>query len=117
MRVSCFRVYEVVPVLAVFIGTVIPSTVYGQSAPAPIVSGSPSVSVGGRPAAQEGDSAGSGTAITGGSTNVFINGRPAATVGSTTGCGGTIVTGSRNVFVNGKPLATAGSTTTPCAPR
>ncbi|MCZ8184676.1 MAG: PAAR domain-containing protein [Beijerinckiaceae bacterium] len=76
------------------------------------VGGSPNVTIGGQPAARQGDGVSGGT-----SPNVFINGRPAAIQGSRTDCGGVIVGGSSNVFINGRPAATAGSATTPCLPR
>ncbi len=78
---------------------------------APIVRGSPDVSVGGAGAARQGDAVKDGAPIVQGSSNVFINGKPAAIVGGRVGCGGAIVTGSSTVFVNGKPLARAGDNT------
>lgn len=82
--------------------------------PGVITQGSGDVSVGGQPAARQGDATVGGDALIEGSPNVFINGRPAATAGGRTGCGGTTVSGSSNVFINGKPMARTGDMTTGC---
>ena len=82
---------------------------------APIVEGSPDVSVGGSGAARQGDSTKDGGPVVQGSPNVFINGKPAAVVGDGTACGGLIVGGSSSVFVNGKPLARIGDNAKGCA--
>jgi len=89
------------------------STARTQNTPALVTGGAGNVTIGGKPAARQGDTAGD-QIIIGGSPNVMINGRPAATTGSQTGCGGTITTGAPNVFINGKPMATSGSAVTPC---
>jgi uncharacterized Zn-binding protein involved in type VI secretion len=94
---------------------VIGSAAYAQAVTTPpVVTGSPSVSVEGQPAARAGDSTGSGGTVIEGSSNVFIGGRPAVRVGDRTDCG-VVVRGSKNVFVNGKPMARAGDPTV-CAP-
>ena len=80
-----------------------------------ITEGSGNVSVGGQPAARQGDATTAGDALVEGSPNVFINGRPAAVLGGKTGCGGTTVGGASNVFINGKPVARSGDLTTGCA--
>lgn len=85
-----------------------------RTMPSAVVDGAHSVTIGGRPAARQGDNTGSGAPLAGGSANVIINGRPAATVGSQTECGGTILSGSSSVFINGKPVATSGSAVSPC---
>jgi uncharacterized Zn-binding protein involved in type VI secretion len=82
-----------------------------------VVSGSPDVSVGGAPAARQGDSLKDGAPVVQGSPDVFINGKPAATAGGKTACGGAVLGGAANVFVNGKPLARAGDSATDCAHR
>lgn len=83
-------------------------------APGVITGGSGSVSVGGQPAARQGDATDQGSATVQGSPNVTINGRPAVTLGDRTGCGGLVVGGASNVFINGKPVARAGDLTTGC---
>ena len=82
--------------------------------PGVITGGSGDVSVGGLPAARNGDATDSGDAVAGGSKNVFINGKPAVTTGDKSGCGGIVIGGGSNVFINGKPVARAGDTTTGC---
>jgi len=84
---------------------------------APLVGGSPDVSVGGAAAARQGDATKDGSPVVQGSPNVFINGRPAATAGGKTACGGAVTGGAPNVFINGKPLARAGDATAGCAPK
>lgn len=79
-----------------------------------VTSGSPSVTVEGKPAATQGDTTGNSGVVFEGSSNVFIGGKPAATMGSSTDCGGTVVAGSSSVLVNGKPLASSGSEAVPC---
>jgi len=88
-----------------------------SAAPAPLVAGSPDVSVGGAPAARQGDTSGDGAPVVAGSHDVFINGRPAVTAGARTACGGVVMGGGANVFINGKPLARAGDATSGCAPK
>ena len=56
--------------------------------PGVITGGSGNVSVGGLPAARNGDGTDSGDVVAGGSNNVFINGKPAVTTGDKSGCGG-----------------------------
>jgi uncharacterized Zn-binding protein involved in type VI secretion len=82
--------------------------------PGVITGGSASVSIGGLPAARNGDATDSGDVVAGGSKNVFINGKPAVTTGDMSGCGGIVIGGGNNVFINGKPVARAGDTTTGC---
>jgi uncharacterized Zn-binding protein involved in type VI secretion len=82
--------------------------------PGVITGGSGNVSVGGLPAARNGDATDSGDVVAGGSKNVFINGKPAVTTGDKSGCGGIVIGGGSNVFINGKPVARAGDTTTGC---
>ncbi len=83
-------------------------------APGVITGGSGEVSVGGQPAARQGDATDQGSPAVQGSSNVMINGRPAVTLGDRTGCGGLVVGGASNVFINGKPVARAGDLTTGC---
>jgi uncharacterized Zn-binding protein involved in type VI secretion len=70
-----------------------------------IVSGSPSVTINGIPAALTGISSASCTlhpsaqAVVAGSASVFINNVPAALVGATTSCGAPITTGSPDVLI------------------
>jgi len=82
--------------------------------PGVITQGSGNVSIGGLPAARNGDATDSGDVVAGGSKNVFINGNPAVTTGDKSGCGGIVIGGGSNVFINGKPVARAGDTTTGC---
>lgn len=105
------------PAVLVLSITILASTAMAQNTPSSLGAGSPSVTVGGVPAARQGDTTTDGRTVTSGSSNVFINGSPAATAGSGTDCGGTLVGGSSNVLVNGKPLATTGSVTSPCPAR
>ncbi|UBV44827.1 PAAR domain-containing protein (plasmid) [Deinococcus taeanensis] len=68
----------------------------------PINAGSPTVFVGGRPAARVGDSCvcvGPPDSITQGSGTVRINGKPAARLGDRTAHGGTITAGAPTVNV------------------
>jgi len=85
-----------------------------EGTPGVITGGSGNVSVGGLPAARNGDATDSGDVVAGGSKNVFINGKPAVTTGDKSGCGGIVIGAGSNVFVNGKPVARAGDTTTGC---
>ena len=85
-----------------------------DGAPGVITQGSGNVSIGGLPAARNGDATDSGDVVAGGSKNVFINGKPAVTTGDKSGCGGIVIGGGSNVFINGKPVARAGDTTTGC---
>ena len=89
----------------------------GPPSSAPIIQGSPDVSVGGNSAARRGDATKSGAPVVQGSPDVFINGKPAALMGDRTACGAAVVGGSSNVFVNGKPLARTGDNTQGCPPR
>jgi uncharacterized Zn-binding protein involved in type VI secretion len=82
--------------------------------PGVITGGSSNVSVGGLPAARNGDATDSADVVAGGSKDVFINGKPAVTTGDKSGCGGIVIGGGSNVFINGKPVARAGDTTTGC---
>jgi uncharacterized Zn-binding protein involved in type VI secretion len=86
----------------------------GADAPGVITGGSSSTSIGGQPAARQGDTTDGRAAIVEGSSNVFIDGKPAAVLGGRTGCGGVTVGGAGNVFINGKPAARAGDLTTGC---
>jgi uncharacterized Zn-binding protein involved in type VI secretion len=52
--------------------------------------------------------------VTGGSGNVSIGGLPAARNGDATDSGDVVAGGSKDVFINGKPVARAGDTTTGC---
>jgi uncharacterized Zn-binding protein involved in type VI secretion len=79
-----------------------------------ITKGSGTTSVGGQPAARQGDATTDGAAIVEGSKDVFIDGKPAVTLGDKTGCGGVTVGGASNVFINGKPVARTGDLTTGC---
>lgn len=70
----------------------------------PILSGEPTVLIGGMMAATVGDLCfcqGPPDKIVSGSKTVKINGRPAARMGDTTAHGGTIVTGDYTVFIGG----------------
>jgi uncharacterized Zn-binding protein involved in type VI secretion len=82
--------------------------------PGVITGGSSNVSVGGLPAARNGDATDGADVVAGGSKDVFINGKPAVTTGDKSGCGGIVIGGGSNVFINGKPVARAGDTTTGC---
>jgi uncharacterized Zn-binding protein involved in type VI secretion len=84
------------------------------STPGVVTGGSGNVSIGGLPAARNGDATDSGDVVAGGSKDVFINGKPAVTTGDKSGCGGIVIGGGSNVFINGKPVARAGDTTTGC---
>ena len=86
------------------------------TAPTPgvITKGSGNTSVGGLPAARQGDTTDRGGTLEQGSSNVFINGKPAITAGDGTSCGGVTVSGAPNVFINGKPVARAGDLTSGC---
>ncbi|WP_424631215.1 PAAR domain-containing protein [Bradyrhizobium sp. SYSU BS000235] len=76
--------------------------------------GSESVSIGGKPAARQGDTTTGGNVVVEGSKNVFINGKPAAVTNGKTSCGGVVVGGGGNVFINGKPAARSGDQTSGC---
>ena len=104
-----FRLAFFSAVSALFIGAAA-----AQQQPGTVVTGDPSVSVEGNPAATSGDTTSTGDVVTEGSSDVFIGGKPAAVVGNTTNCDGAIVTGSSSVFINGKPMATSGSVVAPC---
>ena len=69
----------------------------------------------GQPAATLGDTAAHGGSIAVGSPTVFIGGRPAARLGDSVACGqhgtGTIAKGSMSVFINGQPAARLGDPT------
>lgn len=70
----------------------------------PIILGSPTVLIGGLPAARMGDTAvcvGPPDVIVLGSMTVLINGQPAARLGDLTAHGGTIVLGSPTVLIGG----------------
>jgi uncharacterized Zn-binding protein involved in type VI secretion len=80
-----------------------------------IAGGSADVTIGGQPAARQGDVTSNGDALTSTSPNVLINGKPAVVQGDRTGCGGVVVGGGSNVFINGKPMARTGDATAGCA--
>jgi uncharacterized Zn-binding protein involved in type VI secretion len=80
-----------------------------------IAGGSANVTIGGQPAAREGDITTNGDALTSTSPNVIINGKPAVVQGDSTGCGGVVVGGGSNVFINGKPMARSGDAIAGCA--
>ena len=68
----------------------------------PILTGSPTVLIGGMPAARVGDTAscvGAVDVIVTGATTVLINGRPAARMGDTTAHGGVIIQGCPTVLI------------------
>lgn len=70
----------------------------------PIVTGCPTVMIGGMPAARVSDTAlcsGPPDVIVKGSTTVMIGGMPAARLGDTTAHGGLIVTGCPTVLIGG----------------
>lgn len=82
----------------------------------PIISGSPDVSINGKPAARKGDPVLlhacpcpkmphgiHGRSISAGSSNVSINGKPASRVGDAIGCGGQVAAGSGDVFIGDTP--------------
>ncbi|WP_241833857.1 PAAR domain-containing protein [Salinivibrio sp. MA440] len=82
----------------------------------PIISGSPDVSINGKPAARKGDPVLlhacpcpnmphgiHGRSISAGSSNVSINGKPASRVGDAIGCGGQVAAGSGDVFIGETP--------------
>ena len=74
----------------------------------PILTGSPTVLIGGLPAARLGDLAlcvGPTATIITGCSSVFINGQPAATMGDRTSHGGVIVTGAMSVWLGPGPSA------------
>lgn len=83
-------------------------------APGVITNGSNGVSIGGKPAARQGDGTTGGNVVVEGSKNVFINGKPAAVTSDKTSCGGVVVGGGGNVFINGKPAARSGDQTSGC---
>jgi uncharacterized Zn-binding protein involved in type VI secretion len=71
----------------------------------PVVVGSPTVKVGGLPAARKGDRlicVGPPDSISQGSGSVFINGKPAARMGDSTNHGGKIVIGNPTVLIGEK---------------
>jgi len=83
--------------------------------PTPIISGSPDVTINGKPAARVGDSLAPhskpkngthGRSIAAGSSSVTINGRPAGRVGDAISCGGVISNGSANVTIGDAPVLT-----------
>jgi uncharacterized Zn-binding protein involved in type VI secretion len=82
--------------------------------PGVINKGSENVSIGGKPAARQGDTTTGGNVIVEGSKNVFINGKPAAVTSGKTSCGGVVVGGGGNVFINGKPAARSGDQASGC---
>jgi len=82
--------------------------------PGVISNGSESVSIGGKPAARQGDTTTGGNVVVEGSKNVFINGKPAAVTNDKTSCGGVVVGGGGGVFINGKPAARSGDQTSGC---
>ena len=99
--------------VAALIGsTVVPAAPQTSGA---IAGGSADVTIGGQPAARQGDVTSSGDALTSTSPNVLINGKPAVVQGDRTGCGGVVVGGGSNVFINGKPMARSGDATAGCA--
>jgi uncharacterized Zn-binding protein involved in type VI secretion len=70
----------------------------------PVLTGSPTVLIGGMPAARVGDSctcAGPPDTIAKGSATVTINGMPAARMGDSTAHGGSIVLGCPTVAIGG----------------
>ncbi len=70
----------------------------------PIVTGCPTVNIGGMPAARVSDTAicvGPPDIIARGSATVFIGGMPAARIGDTTAHGGIIVSGCPTVIIGG----------------
>ncbi len=70
----------------------------------PIISGCPTVLIGGQPAARVGDTAvcvGPPDAVAKGSTTVIIGGMPAARMGDNTVHGGVIVQGCPTVIIGG----------------
>lgn len=81
--------------------------------PGVVIGGAAGVTVDGKPAARQGDTATDGQIVQG-SSNVFINGKPAVTVGDGTSCGGAVTGGSKGVFINGKPMVRAGDPTSGC---
>ncbi|MEH2508815.1 putative Zn-binding protein involved in type VI secretion [Nitrobacteraceae bacterium AZCC 1564] len=82
--------------------------------PGVITKGSDNVSIGGKPAARQGDTTTGGNVIVEGSKNVFINGKPAAITSDKTNCGGVVIGGGGGVFINGKPAARSGDQTSGC---
>lgn len=85
------------------------------AAPGVISGGSNNVSIGGLPAARDGERTTDSGTVTGTSPNVYINGRPAVTTGDKTDCNGIVVGSGGGVFINGKPAARTGDLTTGCA--
>ncbi|AHE72820.1 hypothetical protein M942_09335 [Enterobacter ludwigii] len=82
----------------------------------PAISGSPDISINGRPALRVGDECeihactcpGSPHGVhkrqvAKGSSTVSFNGKPAARIGDESGCGGVIISGSNNVFIGDTP--------------
>ncbi len=76
--------------------------------PTPVISGSPDVSINGKPAARVGDAlaphskpknGSHGRALAAGANSVLINGKPAARMGSAISCGGTLINGSNDVSI------------------
>jgi uncharacterized Zn-binding protein involved in type VI secretion len=70
----------------------------------PVLMGSPTVLIGGMPAARVGDSCacvGPPDTVAKGSTTVMINGMPAARMGDTTAHGGSIILGCPTVAIGG----------------
>ena len=82
--------------------------------PGVIMKGSDNVSIGGKPAARQGDTTSGGNVVVEGSKNVFINGKPAAVTNDKTSCGGVVIGGGGNLFMNGKPAARSGDQTSGC---
>ena len=82
--------------------------------PGVISNGSADISIGGKPAARQGDATTGGNVVVEGSKDVFINGKPAAVTNDKTSCGGVVVGGGGNVFINGKPAARSGDQTSGC---
>lgn len=79
---------------------------HGKHPPTPIMAGSASVLINGRPAARQGDQLvphKHGRTIAGGTAGVLIDGRPLARVGDPIDCGGKIITGAGNVLVGEAP--------------
>lgn len=71
----------------------------------PVISGSPTVIIAGKPAARVGDplvcNASPPDSIVQGSGTVLINGKPAARIGDKTAHGGAIVAGAPTVLIGG----------------
>lgn len=82
-------------------------TGHGKYPPTLVTSGSPTMTVGGKPVARVGDTLAphhpGARVITKGDPSVLVDGKPIAIIGSAVSCGGTLATGNGSVVIGGSP--------------